>query len=165
MKIRNGFVSNSSSSSFVVAFPKDNLTVEEVHGYLFGDLKYMSHPYEFEAVSTEDISITIWKDMMSQKSNNGRLIVEQFKGIAYGGSHEHWHDDNKNEREELLKLIILPEDAYEIRRRNNWNYEEHREEIDRLYQDNTKIAEDNAKILAKAFLRKHKKEINLVNPY
>jgi len=36
MKIRNGFVSNSSSSSFVVAFPKKPESVEELQRMMFG---------------------------------------------------------------------------------------------------------------------------------
>jgi hypothetical protein len=45
MKIRNGFVSNSSSSSFIVAlsvFPK---TVEELQAMLFGEEKFYPNPY------------------------------------------------------------------------------------------------------------------------
>ena len=37
MKIRNGFVSNSSSSSFVVAFPKMPKDVQELKQILFWD--------------------------------------------------------------------------------------------------------------------------------
>jgi len=35
MKIRNGFVSNSSSSSFIVFFKKKPGTVKEIKDYLF----------------------------------------------------------------------------------------------------------------------------------
>jgi len=39
MKVRNGFVSNSSSSSFIVAWNKKPESVEEVKNILFGDAK------------------------------------------------------------------------------------------------------------------------------
>jgi len=38
MKTRNGFVSNSSSSSFVIGLPKRPKTWEELHVTLFGDM-------------------------------------------------------------------------------------------------------------------------------
>ena len=37
MKIRTAFVSNSSSSSFVVAWPKKPETIEETKGMMFAD--------------------------------------------------------------------------------------------------------------------------------
>ena len=48
MKIRNGFVSNSSSSSFVVAWPKQPKTVNDVVDALFGNQKSYANPYDFD---------------------------------------------------------------------------------------------------------------------
>ena len=45
MKVRHGFVSNSSSSSFVVAWPQKPRTVEEMNGLLFEDKKEYENPY------------------------------------------------------------------------------------------------------------------------
>ena len=45
MKIRNGFVSNSSSSSFVVAFDKKPETVEELKKLLFGEEEVYGNPH------------------------------------------------------------------------------------------------------------------------
>jgi hypothetical protein len=48
MKIRQGFVSNSSSSSFVIAWSKKPETVEEMSNFLFGENKEYPNPYPFE---------------------------------------------------------------------------------------------------------------------
>lgn len=45
MKIRNGFVSNSSSSSFIVAFPNKIRNQEQLKQYLFGDQTQYPNPY------------------------------------------------------------------------------------------------------------------------
>ena len=37
MKVRTGFVSNSSSTSFIVAFPQDPYSIEVVHEMMFGN--------------------------------------------------------------------------------------------------------------------------------
>lgn len=45
MKIRNGFVSNSSSSSFIVAFPYKPESVEELQNWLFPYENHFVSPY------------------------------------------------------------------------------------------------------------------------
>jgi len=47
MKIRNGFVSNSSSSSFIVAFKKLPKSIKEMQDMLFGDEPYYKNPYYY----------------------------------------------------------------------------------------------------------------------
>lgn len=45
MKLRTGFVSNSSSSSFIVAIPKRIKTSKDLQKLLFGDERFYPNPY------------------------------------------------------------------------------------------------------------------------
>ncbi len=68
MKIRNGFVSNSSSSSFVVGFKTIPRNAEEVLGILFGENKefYSSPFYDDRQWPTTQVAETVWTDMKDQ---------------------------------------------------------------------------------------------------
>jgi len=79
VKIRNGFVSNSSSSSFIVCFPKRPETAEEVRQLMFGDLEYMSHPYEFGAVDTKQIAETVFADLKPQRAATFNKVIKILK--------------------------------------------------------------------------------------
>lgn len=75
-KIRNGFVSNSSSSSFVVAFPKKmKLTKESIKQHLYGDSERIPSPWGscitdcVDGLSTEDASSQILRDIEYQLAN------------------------------------------------------------------------------------------------
>jgi len=55
MKIRAGFVSNSSSSSFIVGLPQIPKSVEEMAEMIFGDKKTFKYEYIAETFSTKKI--------------------------------------------------------------------------------------------------------------
>lgn len=56
MKIRNGFVSNSSSASFVLAFPKDNpIALKDIEEWLGG------YNTEIDPVVMDTIGFQFWK--------------------------------------------------------------------------------------------------------
>ena len=73
MKIRNGFVSNSSSSSFMVLLP-DNFTLSD------GDIEKAieNYPYELE-VTVEDVQHSfkklIDKGVLYEEDDNDSIIV------------------------------------------------------------------------------------------
>ena len=69
MKIRNGFVSNSSSSSFIVAFPRQPESVEDVLDMMFGaDAPDTVEAYGDYVVATRDVVDQIWHDVQQQLS-------------------------------------------------------------------------------------------------
>lgn len=64
MKIRNGLVSNSSSSSFIIALPKGIGTVEYLHEVLFGDNDVIM--YFDEAVDSKKCSERVFSDISNK---------------------------------------------------------------------------------------------------
>ena len=87
MKIRNGFVSNSSSSSFVVIFPTEPKSVEDVKKYLFDEgQEYFTHPYDDDAgFSVDQVSETVWYDICGQKKNKIKKAIKEFKSGSLDG--------------------------------------------------------------------------------
>lgn len=78
MKVRNGFVSNSSSSSFVVAFEKVPQNVEELRQMLFGEDAFFSEPYGDGGFPTEQVAETVWQDMQEATPLSPEQVVEEF---------------------------------------------------------------------------------------
>lgn len=87
MKIRNGFVSNSSSSSFIVAFKKTPKNVEEMKEILFKDEEYYNHPYpsdhSINKWPTIDVAETVFNDM-DKPLNKKEMIEEVCSGYFDG---------------------------------------------------------------------------------
>lgn len=64
MKIRSGFVSNSSSSSFIVFFEKLPKDAHELQKLLFGDEKILSSGYGGDTrFTTEEAAHVIFRDL------------------------------------------------------------------------------------------------------
>lgn len=75
MKIRNGFVSNSSSSSFVISFHTNPKNVDEVRRQMFGDQIY------HEGHST----LTIAEHVFRQIQEQGKATREQVFDSIHNG--------------------------------------------------------------------------------
>jgi hypothetical protein len=90
MKIRNGFVSNSSSSSFVVAFPEKPTDIVQIKRMMFGSDETFPNPYPGMREGSHDdydtmmIAATVFGDMKDQTANDMKNIVEGFEGWLEG---------------------------------------------------------------------------------
>lgn len=85
MKIRNGFVSNSSSSSFVVAIDHKPVDANDLMGMLYPNMSEDTlHSYElYDSVEThtiKEISESVFKNM----STNPKDIADAFGGWIEG---------------------------------------------------------------------------------
>lgn len=99
MKRRSGFVSNSSSSSFIVGFERRPASVEEVHKVLFKeDLNEDTHVTVYDyTISTKEVAQRVFNDLKEQKkaANTAKILKEIESGwfpghptLNYGGDKE-----------------------------------------------------------------------------
>lgn len=82
MRIRLGFVSNSSSSSFVIGLDHAPESVEELQEMLFGDIPDFRHPYQDDVYSARYITQRVWNDLKEP------ISIEQLRAELGQGSFE-----------------------------------------------------------------------------
>lgn len=81
MKIRNGFVSNSSSSSFIVGFEKVPESIEEMKNLLFGDEKqYKIYNWQGYA-DTWQMAQIVFQDLTKSTPLNKEKIITLLEEI------------------------------------------------------------------------------------
>lgn len=81
MKYRICFVSNSSSTSFLVAFLRNPKNAKDVQGMVFGDIKQFVHPYVSVIYTAEEIAQAIWDDIKKQIPNNRNMIFSRMHNV------------------------------------------------------------------------------------
>jgi hypothetical protein len=91
MKIRFGFVSNSSSSSFVLALPDKPKSAEEIRQWLFADIEYLSHPYERRAVPVQLAADSVFEQLQNQEPMTKEQVVDELQA-PYSLYKEHFDD-------------------------------------------------------------------------
>ncbi len=113
MKIRNGFVSNSSSSSFLVIFPKEPKSLKDVRDILFdSNEEYYFSPYGNDKYPVEKVVNTVYKDICNQEKNDLKTAIEILMSdfpvdySFYGKKNIDWNQfdiDSKKYAENKLK--------------------------------------------------------------
>lgn len=97
MKFRNGFVSNSSSSSFIVAFDKFPASAEEMQLLLFETEDVIPSPWEHfkETLETEKAAAIIFQSLKKIKPSQGEKIVNSGYHDWYPELDEEAYSDDK----------------------------------------------------------------------
>jgi hypothetical protein len=83
MKIRNGFVSNSSSSNFIVVFDKKPKCEYDLRKVLFPNQNVFFNPYGNESWPITQVVDTIWEAIKGQRPNNKKAILDAIKQGYY----------------------------------------------------------------------------------
>jgi hypothetical protein len=85
VKIRAGFVANSSSTNFVVAFPRGFVaTPEAVKAYLFARRSSITAPYYTQELPIDEAVKRICAQMRRQRPNGLRNIHDALRGSLPG---------------------------------------------------------------------------------
>lgn len=123
MKIRLTFVPNSSSSSFIVAFPKKPKDVIDVLRFMFGKdvTGNVCGDCDDGFISKMDVASTVWKDINRKENNKISIgqIAEEMHGryyYAHGNIFPNgWHGKDRwygvdNKLLDQLKDLYIKED-------------------------------------------------------
>ncbi len=138
MKMRSGFVSNSSSSSFIVGFERVPETVEEMKKLLFGDGQYVTY-YDY-SISTQEAAETVLKDLKAQdrQATMGKIIDTVNSGYFEGYPS---YDYTKDRESDLLrkefeeKFPIHKDNLYSPDKIRNKQAKELAEKYQKMKQD------------------------------
>jgi hypothetical protein len=144
MKIRNGFVSNSSSSSFIVAFPKNPESIEDLSKMMHMELDKNINYYDNRA-ATSDVVKNVFDDI-SRNIKNKEATLEKIAELLSNRYYYTRHSNNMFSR--CLEYGWVGKDKY------YGNDEEILEELAKLFVKYDELSESH-----------WKKEEEIINKY
>jgi len=121
VKIRNGFVSNSSSSSFIIAVPKDVNSRGKLQDLLFSNQVIYPNPHYWDGNDTagwavSDVATIVWKDIDQPSKTKEELVdgnmhgytpeytMAERKVCSEYGVKDIYNIDNKEDRQKAYEL-------------------------------------------------------------
>jgi hypothetical protein len=170
MKIRNGFVSNSSSSSFIVAVTKPMASVYDVKNefyyknkkvvlttdkvYQEENARGVSYDYGDTKISLGDASAMIAGQLQRQKPMTKKQVIEEVSCGYFDGIPE-WHYDTpankfRNEYRQKFGHDIMDDAADKVQQKKYWDMQE------KEWADNKKATKAAAKKVVDAFMKENK---------
>ncbi len=144
MKIRTGFVSNSSSSNFIVAFPRKPKSIEDTLEMMFGtqNVHYVSFygGKNCTEVDTLEIAESVFRDIKEnkRKATKKQMIKSLTEGYFSFYEDEEMFPGNYSNHKEVFKLDI--------------NKEEDAKEMYRLFDESSKINKKRATAIVEFFM-------------
>ena len=106
MKIRNGFVSNSSSSSFILSFNEHPSNKETLKKELFGDQKILNDIYDDSVGIDVDTCVEyIYPQIANRSCATRDELIDEFEALNYKySSTTFWEEDKENAKILAIKL-------------------------------------------------------------
>jgi len=124
MKIRNGFVSNSSSSSFIVAIPEDVMTQDQLQKCLMGTASEYPNPYPFDREPdtwpAELVTSIVFQDMFAAGLASRDSMIREY---GNGWTDAHMKGEQEARAEFNLGEWDIP-DNDDVRRKYYDRYQE-----------------------------------------
>jgi len=113
VKIRNGFVSNSSSSSFLVVFPKKPSSLDRTLKYMFNGVNKDITIYDHHA-STTDICNTVFNDVKPKRIEKKSALVSFFAHDLYHTLYNVEEAVRKDDIQRIMNLSREFDDCYQL---------------------------------------------------
>lgn len=151
MKIRTGFVSNSSSSSFLVGLKQKPKTRGELRDLMFGELEGDVIVYDY-SLSIDGIVCRVFKDLEGKTPITKKEILEEINSGYFPGCPEYSNRDNEESRK--IRKEFADKTGVDL-----WNDDAKKHDIHSEYEKMYRVAQE------KEYEIEKKKRLEAANRY